>query len=84
MQGIGGATFQGDTTMTANIGTIDRILRIVLGLVLIALPFISGLALFQSGIAVAVSVILGIVMLATSATRFCLLYRLVGIRTCKI
>jgi hypothetical protein len=70
--------------MTANIGTIDRILRIVLGLVLIALPFISGLSLFQSGIAVAVSVILGIVMLATSATRFCLLYRLVGIRTCKI
>lgn len=70
--------------MTKNIGNSDRILRIVLGLVLLALPFISGLALFNSGIATAVAMIAGIVMLVTSAIRFCPLYRILGIQTCRI
>lgn len=70
--------------MKSNVGTFDRTLRIVLGLVLLAAPFISGLALFDSSTATGVSVILGIIMIATSAMRFCPLYILFGIRTCKI
>lgn len=70
--------------MTANIGTIDRTIRIVLGIVLLALPFVSGLGIFSSTVTTAVSVVLGIVMLATSAMRFCLLYRILGVQTCKI
>jgi hypothetical protein len=70
--------------MTANIGSIDRIVRIILGIVLLAAPFLSGMALFTSTTATVISVILGVVMLATSSMRFCPLYRIFGIRTCKL
>ncbi|WP_298864190.1 DUF2892 domain-containing protein [uncultured Sulfitobacter sp.] len=70
--------------MTKNIGTIDRVIRIILGLVLLAAPFVSGLALFNSGIVTAIAVIAGIVMLATSTVRFCPMYRLLGVQTCKL
>lgn len=69
--------------MTANVGNLDRALRVILGLVLLVLPFVSGMALFQSGIATALSVVVGLVLVATSAMRFCPLYRIFGIRTCK-
>ncbi|MGC1503421.1 MAG: DUF2892 domain-containing protein [Sulfitobacter sp.] len=69
--------------MKTNVGTLDRGLRFVLGLVLLAAPFFSGLALFDSNVATIVSVVAGIVMIATSAMRFCPLYTLFGIRTCK-
>jgi hypothetical protein len=69
--------------MTANLGTIDRVLRIVLGLVLLAAPFVSGMAIFASTPVTIVSVIAGIVMLATSAMRFCPIYRIFGMRTNK-
>jgi hypothetical protein len=69
--------------MTKNIGTTDRIFRIVFGLLLIALPFISGIALFNATWATALSVILGAVLLATAAMRFCGLYTVFGTRTCS-
>lgn len=70
--------------MTANLGTADRVFRFLLGIVLLAAPFFSGMALFNSGLATALSIIVGIVMLATSAMRFCPLYQIFGIRTCKM
>lgn len=70
--------------MTANVGTIDRILRLALGLVLIAAPLVSGLAVFDSTAMTTLSLIAGAVMLGTSTLRFCPLYRIFGIRTCKI
>lgn len=70
--------------MTANVGTIDRVFRFVLGIVLLAAPFVSGFALFQSGTATLISVIVGIVMVATAAMKFCPLYTLLGVRTCKV
>ncbi|MDW3223825.1 MAG: DUF2892 domain-containing protein [Paracoccaceae bacterium] len=70
--------------MTANLGNVDRIFRLVLGLVLLAAPFISGLALFNSSAATIISIIAGLVMVGTSAMKFCPLYRIFGIRTCKL
>lgn len=70
--------------MTVNVGALDRTLRIVLGLILLAAPFVSGMALFDSSTATVVSIVVGVVMLATSAMRFCPLYRIFGIRTCKL
>ncbi|MDO6589918.1 DUF2892 domain-containing protein [Loktanella sp. D2R18] len=69
--------------MTANVGTIDRLLRIIIGAILLGLPFMSGLAIFESTTVTAIAVIAGIVMLATSAMRFCPLYRIFGLRTCR-
>ena len=70
--------------MATNVGTVDRIARLVLGVVLVLAPFVSGMALFQGATATALSVVVGAVMLATAGMRFCPLYRIFGIRTCSL
>lgn len=64
--------------MTANMGTVDRVLRIVVGLALI------GAALGVYGPAYqSVWGWIGIVPLATAVVSWCPLYTILGIRTCK-
>lgn len=61
--------------MMKNVGTIDRILRIVIGLVLLSLLFLlDGNARWFG--------LIGIVPLATAGLSWCPLYTLLGIRTC--
>lgn len=68
--------------MTTNMGTMDRALRLVLGVALIAAALFSGWAVFD-GVALKYgAVIIGIVMVATAALRFCPLYTLLGVKTC--
>jgi hypothetical protein len=76
--------FIGENEMTTNLGTMDRVFRLLLGIILLAAPFVSGLTMFTSSTATIISVIAGIVMVGTSAMKFCPLYRVFGIRTCKI
>jgi len=76
-------TWNVEGTMTANVGTFDRILRAALGLVLLYLAFASGLPFFDGGIGKWGAVIVGVVMLGTSALRVCPLYGVFGIKTCK-
>lgn len=61
--------------MTRNEGSIDRTLRILLGLALIALVFIGPQTPWGW---------VGLVPLLTGLVGFCPLYRLVGINTCRI
>lgn len=70
--------------MTKNVGKLDRVFRLILGVVLLAVPYVSGMALFNSTTATVVSVIAGLVMLATAAMSFCPIFRIFGIRTCKV
>lgn len=58
--------------MAANVGTIDRILRIALGLILIALVFIGPKTPWGW---------VGIVPLLTGFVSFCPLYTLLGLNT---
>jgi hypothetical protein len=69
-----------------NVGSIDRALRFVLGVVLLAAPFLPPLAGYFADIgawkyAVAGA---GVVMLGTAIFRFCPAYMLFGIRTCEL
>lgn len=64
--------------MTANVGGIDRILRIVIGLVLVAGFFLMP----QTGWRWVL--LLGLVPLVTGMVRFCPLYPLLGISTCPM
>ena len=66
--------------MPTNVGTADRLIRIILGLVLIVLPFISA----WSTLGTIVSAVFGAVLVVTALVRFCPLYRLIGVRTCKV
>lgn len=57
-----------------NVGALDRVLRIVLGLVLISLVFVGPKTPWGW---------IGVVPLITGLFSTCPLYSLLGIRTCK-
>ena len=63
--------------MQANVGATDRLIRIVLGIVLVALFFVLAAPWKY------VALVVGIVAIATGLMRFCGLYRVLGINTCK-
>lgn len=65
--------------MTANMGTIDRVLRIVLGLALVG----AALGLFGPAYQ-SVWGWIGIIPLATALASWCPLYAALGIRTCRV
>lgn len=60
--------------MKANIGTFDRSLRIIAGLLLIGLSLSGVIGLWGW---------IGLVPLATGIFRFCPVYTLLGIKTCN-
>jgi len=60
--------------MTNNVGGMDRMLRIVLGLVLIALAATGTIGAWGW---------IGLVPIATAALGFCPLYTVLGFSTCK-
>lgn len=60
--------------MKANVGGIDRVLRVVLGLVLIVWAILGGPAWGW----------IGVVPLATGLFRFCPLYPLFGLSSCPL
>ena len=61
--------------MQTNIGTTDRAIRAVIGVILILLPLLAGLPWWVA--------LFGVVALGTAALRSCPLYTLLGIRTCR-
>lgn len=65
--------------MQPNIGSTDRALRLALGAILIALALLAGL---EGGLRIA-ALIAGAVMILTAGIRFCPLYTLLGLRTCR-
>lgn len=63
--------------MTSNVGGIDRILRIVLGIAILSLLFLlDGNARWWG--------LLGVVPLATGLLRNCPLYSMLGISSCPL
>ena len=61
--------------MKLNVGGIDRILRIVVGIMLIGLAATGTVGWWGW---------LGVVPLATGLFRFCPMYRLLGMSTCPV
>jgi hypothetical protein len=60
--------------MKANVGTIDRVLRIVVGLALIGVA-VSGVSVWGW---------IGVVPLATAIFKFCPAYAIFGLNTCPM
>jgi len=69
--------------MSVNIGSLDRLVRLVVGLLLVIAPFATTIALFQGTAATVISVIVGAVLVLTALTRVCPLYAMLGMRTCS-
>ena len=69
--------------MTVNVGLADRVVRVALGLVLIAAPFVTGWPLFDNSLWRVGAVVAGLGLVATGAARFCPAYRLFNLNTCR-
>ncbi|HAE01865.1 MAG TPA: DUF2892 domain-containing protein [Rhodospirillaceae bacterium] len=70
--------------MTVNVGSLDRLLRLILGAALIACALLSGLTLFDEAYVKYGTVAVGLVLIVTGLVRLCPLYSILGIRTCKL
>lgn len=66
--------------MTRNEGTLDRAIRLIIGLVLLYVALFTGTA---AALAVLLGVV-GAVLVLTAAVGFCPLYAALGIRTCPL
>jgi hypothetical protein len=60
--------------MQTNVGKVDRIIRIIVGLVLLSLIFVGPQTLWG---------LVGLVPLATALFGYCPAYSIFGIRTCR-
>lgn len=67
---------KGDVTMKANVGTADRIVRVILGAALLSVFFILDGGIKYIGL-------IGIILLLTAFIKFCPLYTIFGIKTNK-
>ncbi len=61
--------------MSRNEGTIDRVLRVVLGLILLSLVFVGPQTMWG---------LIGIVPLVTVLVGICPLYSVLGVSTCPV
>ena len=64
----------------SNVGNIDRIIRTIVGIALIIAPFAAGWPL----LGLVISVIVGVVLVATAAIGFCPIYAALGLSSKRI
>lgn len=70
--------------MKRNIGRIDSLIRLVLGMILILAPLANFPPVWSSAVLSAAAIIIGFVLVATAYFMSCPLYRLLGLSTCKV
>lgn len=66
--------------METNEGTVDRVIRVVLGSILI---YTGAIQMDLSGVLAYIVVLVGLILLITGTTGFCGLYTVIGINTLK-
>jgi hypothetical protein len=66
--------------MKANVGTVDRIVRAVVGLA----ALLGAVAIGSGSVAFVLLMVVGAILLVTAAVGFCPLYRVLGITTCPV
>lgn len=71
-------------TKLANVGKIDRMLRIIVGIILIAAPFVYASDMWSNPLAKWGIPAIGLIAILTAVFRFCPAYKLLGIKTCRL
>ena len=64
--------------MTANVGSTDKVIRLVLALAVVVVAFVAGISSVLGIVLLVVGAVLGV----TALTGFCPLYRVLGMSTC--
>lgn len=68
--------------LVRNLGNIDRSLRLLIGLVALGYAFLTDVE--SNSMTQYISIVVGVIMIGTSAIKFCPIYRIFGLRTCSI
>ncbi|WP_244616474.1 DUF2892 domain-containing protein [Youhaiella tibetensis] len=76
-----GRMAKAETLAMQNVGTPDRIARLIIGALLIAAPFLTGWPIWASALAFWAAIIVGVVLLATAVFSFCPIYAALGLNT---
>ena len=58
----------------SNVGTLDRIIRLILGTLLLVAPFVTAWPIWSDSLAFWAFIIAGTILVATSALSFCPIY----------
>ena len=67
--------------MSSNVGSIDRLLRLVIGAILIAAPLINFMGLGANVVATYLMIAVGLILVLTSLFGMCPMYKVLGIST---
>ena len=67
-----------------NVGSFDRVLRALVAIALIVMPFVTHFSLWSNPLFMWGAPVVGLVLLATSAMKFCPLYYITGLRSCAV
>ena len=70
--------------MQANVGSVDRIIRIAAGVALALVVLLSGLPVFASAVWFWVGLAVAAILIVTALVGFCPAYRLLGVSTCPV
>lgn len=70
--------------MTTNVGSVDRGVRLVLGVALIVAALFSGLTIFDGAVMKYGAILVGVVLALTGLMRTCPMYSIFGIHTSKV
>jgi hypothetical protein len=70
--------------MVPNLGNLDRAIRFLAGLVFFFAPLGNIPPIWSSSVLAYAIMAIGVILIATSLFRFCPLYRILGISTCKL
>lgn len=68
--------------LKANVGGVDRMLRLIAGAALLAIALVPGLQFFGAGAGAWVAGIVGAVLVLTGLARKCPAYCILGVSTC--
>ena len=64
--------------MKSNVGSLDRILRIIIGIVL-AVLYLKGTVTGGAGVAL---LVVGLVLIVTALIKWCPIWKVLGVNTC--
>lgn len=68
---------------SANVGSVDRAIRIIVGVILIALPFVmADVEVWANPVFKYGAFVVGGILILTALVRFCPAYMLIGANTC--
>ena len=69
--------------MKINVGTPDRIARLIVSVLLLGAPFATGWAMFANPVWTWVFVLVGLVLAVTGLVRFCPAYAIFNLSTAR-